>query len=131
MISTQNYFHQKLYGAIFKRRISKGGDNSAAAAGITATVAVVVWWLWRGERNYKGSGAATSIEPQWKIWIYGSGDGAAAAIFKRRIVEGGDNLTTAAGIKEAVVLVAWKLWRGGGIFGTTGAMVRTAVWQWR
>ena len=107
MISTQNYFRQKLNGAIFKRQISGGGDNFAAASGIAAAVAVVVWQLCCGKRNSEDSGAATAIEPQWKKWSRGSGNGAAAEIFKRQIAGGGDNLAAASGILAAVAVVLW------------------------
>ena len=43
-----NYFHQKLYSAIFKWQISGGGDNLAAVADIVEEVAVVVWRLRSG-----------------------------------------------------------------------------------
>ena len=63
MIPTQIYFHQKLYGAIFKRRASGGGDKLAAESGIAATVVVVVWRLQCGRRNGEVSGAVTAIDP--------------------------------------------------------------------
>ena len=127
MIFTQNYFHQKLNRTIFKRQISGDGDNLAVAEGIAEAVAVVVWRLRRGERNGENSGAATAIEPRWQIWSRGSGDGAAAEIFKRHIFGGGDNLAAAAGIAAEVVVVTWRLRRGGVGCGATGTMMRTAV----
>ena len=112
IISTQNYFRQKLNGAIFKRQISGGGDNFAAASGIAAAVAVVVWQLCYSKRNSEDSGAATAIDPQWK-----NGAVAAAMELRRkylsgRLPGGGDNLAAAAGIAAAVVVVAWRLRRG-------------------
>ena len=69
-------------------------------------------WLRCGGSNGENIGAAMAIELQWQRWSRGSGNGATAAIFKRRIDRGGDNLAATAGITWwGMVLVAMrKFW---------------------
>ena len=67
---------------------------------------MVVSLLRCGGQNCDDNGAAMAIYLWWRRWSRGGGDGTAAAIFKRRISRGGDNLASAAGIEAVVVVVS-------------------------
>ena len=101
IISTQNYFHQNLYGTTFKRQISRGDDNLAAAAGITVALAVVIWRLRCGGGGWGGDGGGRMAKAARRWWLRCGGR------------NGKDTVV--------VAVVVWRKRRDGSVLGGGGA----------